>query len=610
MILFLLSGLCNAQNTGEPIAVKASTPCWFQASPDEDIAFVINSDTQVKATGVNKYYVIKRGSLYRRVLFNQFVYGQKKYWLCQDMRAVQDVNGAVRAATLPSQALFPEYLFLGSIFALLLLVIGWLNLYRDEFKADIWKRYKPLWMLLFLLLIHYLWIGYFIFYTADWGHLPLDETADFIDARLLLAGDFTTRLDRTLGMALFYAPFVWFSGAGDIYDVAPIISWIMTLVIAPFGLACGFLMVRKVSKSDWLAFSAILLFLLIPKIYLPEERNVCSIFGPFFIYPESYIFNCYYQIISGFNSMSDTVAAALMFAVLLSAVKLRTGAFRYLFVSGLFAVACHIRMNNIFFAPLIAYIFWHSDPELLHDYRYGLKMTAYSLGIFLLVYSPQLLLNHYQNGGFLTYPYVFYKDTSGQGFEVSKLSAVTTYLMKIHYFYYGGFVAACFVIRDSYKRNFLILWVVPMTIFFCGFWLGQPFRFLLSILPGTIAAMVIAADELRTTMKNPKQLWLLGILLFILVFPALPVYGLKQAVYNYYPIAEIKGYIVPFACLTVIGWYWFRREWRCLAAAAIYGAVFVSSSPWIIFGAFIALLLWSVSSWVSEIIASKRANIK
>ena len=606
LLFLLLPGICVAQKAGEVIYVKASTPCWSKAYPHGPFALIVTTDTQVLATGLNKKYVIQRGSLYRRVLLNQFVYQQKKYWLCQNIRIIPNARGTGnKFGILPDQSLLPEFLFIGSIIALFLLLIGWLKLHQQKFKMNIWTEYKSSWMLLLLLLVHYLWIGYFISQTSAWGHLPIDEIGNVIDARLIIAGDFSTRFARPMGLSLFFLPFVWFSGAQSIYDIAPMVSWVMVLLIAPFGLACAFLFIKEISKSNWLAFSTILIFLLLPKIYLPVELQSCSIFNIFFASPDLYILTCYYQILSGFNSMSDTLATTLIFGVLFLSVKLRTRTFRYIMVSALFAIACLVRINIIFFAPLIAYIFCYSDDKLLQDYRYCLKMLGYSFLTFLLFYAPQLVANYHQNGGVFIYPHAFYGEGSSDGFELSKLSAVTHYLMNIHYLYYGVFVTACFMIRDSYKRNFLILWVVPMTIFFCGFWLGQPFRFLLAILPGTIAAMVIVIDELRKTMKNPKQLYLLGILLFILVFPVLPIYGLKQNIYNPYLLTNIRYYIAPLSCLLIMGWYWRKREKRCLAAAAICGIVFLSSSAWILFAAFIILLLWTAINWILDIIAVK-----
>lgn len=609
LLFLLLPGICVAQKAGEMISIDASTPCWFKASPNGPFAFVITTNTQVLATGVNKKYVIKRGSLYNRVLLNQFVYQQKKYWLAQNIRIIPNAHGTGNKwGVLPDHSRLPESIYIGSIIALFLLLIGWLKLHQQKFKMNIWTRHKSLCMLIFLLLIHYLWIGYFISQTAELGHLPLDEINNVVDAQLILAGDLSTRFGRPLGLSLFYLPFIWFSGAETVYDIAPLVSWIMVLLIAPLGFACAFIFIKKNSKSDWLAFSAILLFLLLPKIYLPAELKNCSMFGLFFAYPANYILTCYYQILSGFNSMSDTLATTLIFGVLFLSTKLRTRTFRYIIVSALFAIACLVRMNIIFFAPLIAYIFYHSDDKLLQDYRYCLKMVGYSMLTFLLFYSPQLLANYHQNGGIFIYPHAFYGEGSSDGFEISKLSAVTHYLMNIHYLYYGVFITACFIMRDSYKRNLLILWVVPMTIFFCGFWLGQPFRFLLSILPGTIVAMLIAIDELRKTMKNPKQLWILGFLLLVLIFPVLPIYGLKQNIYDHFLIAVMRCYIAPFICLLVMGWYWKKREWRCLATAGICSVVFLSSSPWCLFGAFIVLLLWAVSNCILEIIAVIKIN--
>ncbi|MBU8901150.1 MAG: hypothetical protein KOO69_00275, partial [Victivallales bacterium] len=62
---------------------------------------------------------------------------------------------------------------------------------------------------------------------------------------------------------------------------------------------------------------------------------------------------------------------------------------------------------------------------------------------------------------------------------------------------------------------------------------------------------------------------------------------------------------IGISCLLIMGWYWRKREKRCLAAAAICGIVFLSSSAWILFAAFIILLLWTAINWILDIIAVK-----
>ena len=600
LLFLLLSGVCAAQDAGDIISVRASTPVWHKPSPHGKFAFIISRDAQVKATGVNKYYIFKRGSIYNKVLLNQFVYKQKKYWLCQNIQVNPD-KVASEELIISTASIVPNILYSASLVVLIILLVVWIKFYHNQFKDKIWIKYKHLWLLLLLLVLHYMWVGFFISKSAEWGHYPQDETMYFNDIKSFLTNGFQNRFTVTIGISLYYLPFVYFANAQHMHDIAPLISWVMALLIAPVGIAFAFLFVRKFLKSDYLAFSAMLLFLLLPKIYLPVEFYSYSRFGVFFANPANYILICYYQILSGFNSMRDTPSTCVMLALMFLMLKMRVGIWRYIIISALFAIACHLRINNVYFAPLIAYIFWHSDKKLLKDYHYCIKMLLYTIATFLLVYSPQLLLNKYHNGGFFTFPNMFVRNSSSYGFEFNVIPSNIPYLFNIHYLYYGIFAASCLIIKDGYKRNVLILWVVPMTLFFCAFRIfqGQPFRYLLTILPGALVALMLVLDELRTKVKKAKNLYLLVFLLLVLVFPVLPIYGLKHNVLQ--TLAGVRHYIAPCVCVLTILWYWKQKAWACLWAAGIFSVIFLSSSAILLFSLIVLLLVWTFISWGRDI---------
>jgi hypothetical protein len=611
LFFLLLPSICAAQQVGEIIFVKTSTPAWHKPSPHGKFAFIITRDAQVKATGVNKYFIIKRGSLYSKVLLNQFVYKQKKYWLCQNIQIKPDRTAGGGLLKISTGTIFPDILYSLSIISLVILLAFWMKFYHHQFKEEMWVKYKHLWLLLLLLVFHYMWVGFFISKTAEWGHLPLDETVYFNDIKSFFINGFQNRFTVTIGISLYYLPFVYFADARSMYDIAPIISWLMVLLIAPAGIAFAFLFTRKITKSVWFAFAAIAGFMLLPKIYLSQEVYSFSEFSLFFTRPDDYGFVCYQQILTGFNSMRDTPSTCVMLMLMFLILKMRVGIWRYIIISALFGIACHLRINNVYFAPLIAYVFSHSDKKLLKDYPYCMKMLSYSLAAFFLVYLPQLLLNKYHNGGFFTFPNMFVNNGSSHAFEFHIIPVNIPYLFNIHYLYYGVFAGSCLLIKDSYKRNLLILWVVPMTIFFCAFRIfqGQPYRYLLTVLPGTIVSLAVAAEELRMRVNKPKHLYLLLFLLLFLVFPVLPIYGLKHDIYAGFLLAGAKHYIAPCVCVLIMLWYWKVKEWSCLWAAGIYSIIFLSSSAILLFSIIVLLLVWVFISWGREIFQQRKLNI-
>ncbi len=589
LLLVLGHASLYAGKNDNTIYVQKHTPAWYMpVINNRQIAFITKSEMQFELTGKTKYFIDQKGSLYNRVLLRQIKLDGQSFWISPYVTVYTNPHGNIFFKVYPDNTTVPEIVYNGSIILMLFFAAAIIMTFRNN--PELLVKHKTLFMAAFLLISHFLWVGYLTIHTAEWGHLPLDEANDFIDARYILDGNFSVRYHRTLGMALLYIPFILASGAENMYDLAPLISWFMALVVAPAGIVAAFFFVKSISKSAWVAFSSIMIFMLLPKIYLPVEIKDYSIFSLFFIYVDVYILTCYYQILSGFNSMSDTLAASLVFITLATATWQAPGYRRGVIVGMLYATACMVRVNMVFMAPVIAFIMWYGDDKILHDLRYTVNLFLLTIGAFVLIYWPQFLINQIQNGGILTYTYEYYVDGAGKGFEVSKMAKVTRYLMKIHYLYYGVFVSSCLLIKDSYKRNILTLWVVPMTIFFCGFWLGQPFRFLLCLLPGTIAALIILINETCRSGIDKKYLIMLGVMLAILAFPILPLYGVKNIPDNYSNLVAIRYYLAPATCLVLSLWFWNKKQWFCLTAVMIFGAVFLSSSVWVLFCLFFVLL--------------------
>lgn len=589
----------SAEHIARTVTTRYDHPCWLRPVPTDQPVVIIAKNTNITTTGKNNSFIIKRGSLYSKVFLIQCQLDGNNFWYSP--KIIIPNPQATTYKILPNDPSLPDNLYTYSLFIAILAMLALIVLKKEKNK-ELWLKYRSYWLLSALLIFHFLWIGYFIWNTAEWNHLPLDETQDFIDAKLILSGDITSAFRRTLGMAMLYIPFIWITDAKNIYDIAPVVSWFMTLLVVPAGLVGAFMVIKKISKSSWIAFTALMIALALPKVYLPNEPKEISMFGLFFLEPEQYILICYNQVLCGFNSMSDTLAAALMFCTLIPAFYVKNKTVRYITVSALYALTCLIRMNYVFMSPLLAYIFWKDDDKLLRDYAYTAKAAVMAIATFLLIYSPQLILNKIQNGGFFLYPYIHYTDGAGEGFELSKLSPITNYFMHIHYFYYAVFVSSCLLIKDSYKRNILILWVVPMTIFFCGFWLGQPFRFLLAILPGTIAALIILFGEMKESISNAKLLIIPGVLLAFLAFPALPIYGLDRPLPSFTAIADFRSYAAPVLCAITVLVFWKKKQWSCLYATAMFGFIFLSSSVWILFGLMLLLLGWAAVDFVREII--------
>ena len=211
-----------------------------------------------------------------------------------------------------------------------------------------------------------------------------------------------------------------------------------------------------------------------------------------------------------------------------------------MFIPAIFSFACMVRVNNILFSPLIAYLLLRMLMVDNTEFKSSIKHMAGACCIFTLIFMPQLILNEYLYGAFYKFAYCLHANRSSEGFATDKLIAGIPYLFNCNFVYVSLYAASILFIDKRELRVLLILWALPLLLFFCGYpeIVASPRRFIESTYPAMIAAFVaVFPDSFISSPKRTVIFSTLG-LLALLTLPS------SLASYSYYYIYNWLSYTI------------------------------------------------------------------
>lgn len=194
--------------------------------------------------------------------------------------------------------------------------------------------------------------------------------------------------------------------------------------------------------------------------------------------------------------MSDTISAFLIILCLVLCLYFKKTGTIFI-VSGIFAFSCLVRINNIFFAPLMAYLFWRILEDTKKTSFYDVfKQGLISIFIFLLIFTPQLIFNKLMHGGFFTFPYIMHPNRAAEGFAMNHVIQGINYLVSCNYIFFAPCSVFLLFMKRSVAKNILVLWSIPLVIFFTGYPCLEtnPVRFILPVY-GALIAICLLADQ-------------------------------------------------------------------------------------------------------------------
>lgn len=329
------------------------------------------------------------------------------------------------------------------------------------------KNYAPLLALSGIIALRNLITGIIVWLGGNIFLLSSDEPDFFIITRDMMKFQLEAIWPRTFGQGLFYLPFAWLTGAQSCFDILAGVSYFNAYVVMPGIIVLFFLIARKLTGSTAVALWTALIYAVIPMFYFHDENWQQNYAMGYFALPAADWCFAYYKSLTwgGFNAMSDVPSTALVLLLIYGSLKLEKKYCHAAMLGALFGLACAFRINNLFYAPVAAYLWLARDK---FDWRKS-ALDALAGGIgFLAVFGWQFYLNNRQFGSAFTFPYVLY-DQTADGFRLDMVAKNLPILFGANlWLFLPGFAAIAFL-GDRKLQLTLALWIVPTLIFFAGY---------------------------------------------------------------------------------------------------------------------------------------------
>ncbi len=449
-----------------------------------------------------------------------------------------------------------------------------------------------------------------LLFTGNVYNLPNDERAYFRIAGDIASGRWGVynQWVYTIGYPLFLVPLRSCIPAAKYCEFMVSHYYFNAFIIYPLFSAITFLFLTKLFKRSGFAFIAVITAILLPLIYFPQENWNAGVFGSIITFPDMFSRNwLWFYLFHNYGLLGLSSGASflmVMICLLLSIILPKVNIVYFVLIAALFSFACLIRINNIFFSPVIACVFW----ERLKTVK-NLKLSTIfiymgiSALVFLLVFLPQLIINYLNFKSVLAFPYYLHDHgRMAEGFAFDTLLEGIYFLINTNYIYLA--VAVCGIMFCGNKRNriLLSLAIIPSFIFFCGFpEIGNhPIRFVRGAYPLMLAAGLTIPIWRDENIKLWRKLSMAGIVIVNLV--AVRIYGfefchifrvgpvLMVILYGAIPVFSICGILILTAGRFKLG-----------IPLLVFIVIVYLSVPYVIFCLLVALLIWAFYDWGVEI---------
>jgi hypothetical protein len=501
------------------ISITPGTP--FLAKPDVNAEMIaISMEEMTIEAGVRKRAYLPKSAFIARDNHPLMVYTDfqqvrlpdgRTAWVSEHLEYSPEYHG-ILYRTFPWERDIVPVLIFASLLLLLILHGHRTHVLQDAMSTPgIAAPRVILHALGLLLLLRLTLSSWAIFQSGNIICVPIDEQQYFTVASDISHGILGRDWHYTIGLPLIYVPFLIFTGADSYFDIVGAVSLFNAYIVAPACLAMFFLILQTLLGSTRKAFAAVLVASIMPFLYFPVELHVPGetisgvfkgISGPVGFNQASYLLFYLFTAI-GYHGLSDHASTALILLSTLLGLQMRPGMRSVMAISAIFAFACLVRISNIVFSPLIAFLFWEMNKARFWERPKTVFVhMAAAAGAFLLVFMPQLIVNAMNYGGALTFPYVLHENRAAEGFSLSAIPGGIHYLFGCNYFY-----MACGAVGLGFCRNrktfiLLALLSIPIVLFYCGYPVvgASPIRFILTAYLPLTAAFVIAAgwQGLRT----------------------------------------------------------------------------------------------------------------
>ena len=497
LLLYFVVILCSLSCSGmeKEIFLPRGTPLFETTEISGSPQAFIPQDMLVTVQEVD-ISNFKLGALNKNTRILKIIYPetQKSYWTFSDIKLnIDPVSQKVTFDFLP-------YLLPMTSGILCLAAAAFLLLFYLRGKESYLHNYLPFGI---IIMLQYGLVLYIVGATGNIMMIAIDDLHYYEIARKIAHLDFSGQWHYTIGLPLFYVPVISFFGGNSFNDARVPLYVFNSLFAMPLLLCMAYLVIKKISSARSALLVILIWFVMIllyhhRYYYIGSEMALDSYLMKSFPRLPSLTFSYSYfelLVLLGYNAVSDTLSCALVFFCIAASLYMKASYRNLALFSALFALACLVRINNIFFAPLLAFCLYLRYVDILKNLRQWLRFLLIGAVSFCIVFSVQLAVNAVQLGHPLTFPYVLhpYQNVT-KGFLFNMLPFGIRFLGINNFAYFVVGTLALFFIADRRIRILLSLWTLPLVLFFFGYPVvfTNGTRFILPVFAGFIAAIVLA----------------------------------------------------------------------------------------------------------------------
>lgn len=623
----ILFASLNGYGSDKEVFVVPSTP-FFQAPTIHSLVVHVAADDRHYQILETKRYFIKKNPIIKRswhplmtvVDFHRVRLDDRKdAWVSEDLLYDQKTR---RIVPRPLPDINFQYC---ALTALLLMAVLLYALNKTTKILDLWKTpgIWPLKSSIIALCVLILLRLFLLFLTLTLSGKvilnPVDELGYFTISRDLIDCHISAPWQFTLGLGIFHLPLVWLLKARSYFDLVFPISIINSCVLVPLTFCMVFYIIQKISCSTRNACVALSLWATLPFFYFPVELHHLDVAKSLFAEPDfsAASYRLYYIFHAiGYNGLSDTPSAFFVISCFFLIIAFPPKTRLIIIVSAIFAFSCLIRLNNIFFSPLIAYLLWDKkksvgEENILHI----IASASIAVIVFLVCFSPQLITNYAQFKSILAFPYILHADQAHKGFELVSLPDGINFLIGGNFLYICLGCWALLFMKDRYVRNIFVLWSAPPLLFFCGYIVvtNNPVRFILPVYYALLAAFV--CGESWSTVSIHKKIlfyasFLSSILLVAPIFRLTPPFPFDLQLYSWgKSLNSLINFTLP-PLMVLISIFIFRKQKPKLVYSLAFWGLFYIGSPHLLYGCCLFLLGRTLFDWGKDVYANVCSPMK
>jgi len=495
-VLFCLVFLSCAAFSEEVMVLQKGAPL-YRSQEKLDLAYTVEKETSA--------YVLKKENL--NVAFLDYLVVETPIWRVLipklgEFWTFPEVESVVQKGD-PKKHSFrfarlPVPMFFGNFF-LFLCLLSLFFFFKD--KAF---RFRNSLLPASILFFHFGVCLYIIGCSGGILIKPSDEVWYFEIAKKILTFDFSSPYKYTIGHpAIFYIPLLLFTGTAAKYQqVSYLAPAVNCFLVVPLCLLLVYLFLKKLFRSETLPAWSLFLWYGFILLYHQRLYSAHTYVADTYVQkavpvlPSTGFDTSLFEVYTacGWNSFSDALCMTFLFLTLFCALSLTASTRNLIIVSILFATTCLIRINSIFYAPLLGYILYLNYADLLKVPPNRRRLVFYGLFAFLAVFSLQLIVNFHQFGSPFTMPYVLHTaNDSAKGFVLKLVPYGLYYLSASNHAIFVLGTLSLFFIPDRRNRAILALWIYPVVFFFTGYPVvyNNYSRFILPVYPAFMAAIFL-----------------------------------------------------------------------------------------------------------------------